>query len=211
MPAPWRSLSARQAVRRRRRVVLTFSTTVMGGQTALINRVCEAVGGLDARAVLTLGPAVARDAVQVPDSIEVVAFADHDRLMPAAAAVIGHGGLGTVLRALAHGVPQLLLPLGRDQAFNADRVEHLGAGIRLPTDAPPGRIQAAVHELLTEGDSQRRLPSPHAGSPPTTPTGSPARRWSKPLAEAALGAALDDAGFQRSSCAHHLPVTGAFP
>jgi hypothetical protein len=28
----------------------------------------------------------------------------HDRLMPAMAAVVGHGGLGTVLRALAHGV-----------------------------------------------------------------------------------------------------------
>ena len=37
-----------------------------------------------------------------------------------------------------------------------------GAGIRLPTDAAPGRIQAAVRELLTEGDSQRTLPSPHA-------------------------------------------------
>ena len=149
MPDRWQSLSARSGGARTR-VVLTFSTTVMGGQTALINRVCEAVGGLDLDAVLTLGPAVARDSVLVPDNIQVVAFADHDRLMPAAAAVIGHGGLGTVLRALAHGVPQLLLPLGRDQAFNADRVEHLGAGMRLPTDASPGRIQAAVLELLAE-------------------------------------------------------------
>jgi UDP:flavonoid glycosyltransferase YjiC (YdhE family) len=64
--------------------------------------------------------------------------------------VIGHGGLGTVLRALAHGVPQLLLPLGRDQGFNAGRVEQLEAGIRLPTDAPPGRIQTALRALLTD-------------------------------------------------------------
>ena len=135
---------------KRHRAVLTFSTTVMGGQTALINRVCAAVGGLDLDAVLTLGPAVDGNSVQVPDNIEVMAFADHDRLMPGAAAVIGHGGLGTVLRALAHGVPQLLLPLGRDQAFNADRVEHLGAGIRLPTYGPPGRIRAALLGLLTD-------------------------------------------------------------
>src|SRR4029453_5749817 len=66
------------------------------------------------------------------------------------AAVIGHGGLGTVLRALTPGMPQLLLPLGRDQAFNADRVEGLGAGIRLPADAPPGRIRAALRALLTD-------------------------------------------------------------
>jgi UDP:flavonoid glycosyltransferase YjiC (YdhE family) len=96
---------------------------VADGQAALIDRVCEAAAGLDLDAVLTLGPAVDRDAVRVPDKVEVVGFADHDSLMPDAAAVIGHGGLGTVLRALAHGVPQLLLPLGRDQAFNAGRVE----------------------------------------------------------------------------------------
>jgi UDP:flavonoid glycosyltransferase YjiC (YdhE family) len=132
----------------RQRVLLTFSTTVMHGQTALIDRVCEAVAGLDLDAVLTLAPTVDH-AVPVPDNVEVVALADHDRLMPGMAAVIGHGGLGTVLRALAHGVPQLLLPLGRDQEFNAGRVEQLGAGIQLPTDTPPGRIRTALHALLT--------------------------------------------------------------
>jgi UDP:flavonoid glycosyltransferase YjiC (YdhE family) len=133
-----------------RRVLLTFSTTVIEGQTALIDRVCDAVAGLDLDAVLTLGPAVDRDAVRVPDGVEVLAFADHDRLMPGSAAVIGHGGLGTVLRALAHGVPQLLLPLGRDQAFNADRVEQLEAAIRLAADAPPARIRIGLRELLTD-------------------------------------------------------------
>jgi hypothetical protein len=57
-------------------VLLTFSTTVMGGQTELIDRVCEAVANLDLEAVLTLGPAVDRDAVRVPENVEVVAFAD---------------------------------------------------------------------------------------------------------------------------------------
>jgi UDP:flavonoid glycosyltransferase YjiC (YdhE family) len=97
-----------------------------------------------------LGPAVDRDAVRVPDGVEVVGFADHDSLMPDSAAVIGHGGLGTVLRALAHGVPQLLLPLGRDQAFNAGRVEQLDAGIGLSPDAPPERIRTAMRTLLID-------------------------------------------------------------
>jgi UDP:flavonoid glycosyltransferase YjiC (YdhE family) len=121
----------RRADVERQRVLLTFSTTVMGGQTELIDRACEAVADLDLDTVLTLGPAVDRDAVRVPENVEVAAFADHDRLMPETAAVIGHGGLGTALRALAHGVSQLLLPLGRDQDFNARRVEQLDAGIRL--------------------------------------------------------------------------------
>jgi UDP:flavonoid glycosyltransferase YjiC (YdhE family) len=136
------------------RVLLTFSTTVMEGQTALIERVGKAMAGLDVDPILTLGPAVDPVAVRVPDGVKTVAFADHDDLMPACAAVIGHGGLGTVLRALAHGVPQLLLPLGRDQAFNARRVEELHAGIALPTDASPERIRTALHTLL--GDARFR-------------------------------------------------------
>jgi UDP:flavonoid glycosyltransferase YjiC (YdhE family) len=122
---------------------------VIDGQAELIDRVCEAAAGLDLDAVLTLGPAVDREAVRVPDGVEVVGFADHDSLMPDSAAVIGHGGLGTVLRALAHSVPQLL-PLGRDQAFNAGRVEQLEAGIRLPPDAPPERIRIALRTFLTD-------------------------------------------------------------
>jgi UDP:flavonoid glycosyltransferase YjiC (YdhE family) len=134
----------------RPRVLLTFSSTIMEGQPELIARVCAAVAEPDVDAVLTLGPALDPSAIRVSSRIEVLTVADHDRLMPDCAAVISHGGLGTVLRALAHGVPQVLLPLGRDQELNAGRVEQLGAGIRLPTDAPAERIRAALHELISE-------------------------------------------------------------
>jgi len=147
--------------RQRSRVLLTFSTTVMEGQPALIERLSAAVAKLDLRPTLTLGPAIARDAVHVPDAVEVLAFADHDRLLPECALVVSHGGLGTVLRALAHGVPTLILPLGRDQAFNAGRVEALGAGIALPLDASPQRTQAALDTL--RGDASFRADAVSAG------------------------------------------------
>jgi UDP:flavonoid glycosyltransferase YjiC (YdhE family) len=133
-----------------RRVLLTFSTTVMEGQPELIGRACTAVAALGLDAVLTLGPAVGRDEVRVPAEVEVVVWGDHDRLMPECAAVVGHGGLGTVLRALAHGVPQLVLPLGRDQGFNGGRVAQLGAGIRLPLEASTAAIQAVLRKLLDD-------------------------------------------------------------
>jgi UDP:flavonoid glycosyltransferase YjiC (YdhE family) len=136
--------------RERRRVLLTFSTTVMDGQPALIERVCAAVASTGVRPTLTLGPAVDRDAVRVPDDVEALPFADHDTLLPECVAVVSHGGLGTVLRALAHGVPLLILPLGRDQALNAHRVERLGAGIALAADAPPERVRSALQRLVTE-------------------------------------------------------------
>lgn len=130
------------------RVLLSFSTTVMQGQPAAVRNACEAVTGTGAYAVLTLGPAISRDALDAPPEVEIVEWADHDELLPTCAAVVTHAGLGTTLRALAHGVPLLMLPLGRDQHFNAARVTELGAGIALPADAAPEQIRAALTELL---------------------------------------------------------------
>jgi len=131
-------------------VLLSFSTTVMQGQEALIQRVCDAIDGQAVDAILTLGPAVSAEAIRTPRNVEASPYADHDQLLPRCAAVITHGGLGTTLRALAHGKPLLLLPLGRDQQFNAGRVVEFGAGICRPLEASPGEIASALVELLAQ-------------------------------------------------------------
>jgi UDP:flavonoid glycosyltransferase YjiC (YdhE family) len=134
----------------RPRVLLSFSTTVMDGQPQAVQRICDGVAGTGMDAVLTLGPAVEAATLRIPSNVEVTAWADHDALLPTCAAAITHGGLGTTLRALAHGVPLLLLPLGRDQAFNAARVVEYGAGIQLTPDAGPAAVAGAVARLLDE-------------------------------------------------------------
>jgi UDP:flavonoid glycosyltransferase YjiC (YdhE family) len=73
--------------------------------------------------------------------------------------VVTHGGLGTTLRSLAHGKPLLVLPLGRDQHFNAQRVAELEAGIHLPANAPSERISEALTRLVSHlgfGDAARQ-------------------------------------------------------
>jgi UDP:flavonoid glycosyltransferase YjiC (YdhE family) len=80
----------------------------------------------------------------------VVGWADHDALLSTCGAVVTHGGLGTTLRALAHGVPLVLLPLGRDQGFNAARVDELGAGIQLDARASAAAIGHAVDDVLSD-------------------------------------------------------------
>jgi UDP:flavonoid glycosyltransferase YjiC (YdhE family) len=131
-------------------VLLSFSTTVMQGQLALVQRVCDAISAEEADAILTLGPAVSAGAIRLPGNVEAVPHAEHDQLLPRCAAIVTHGGLGTTLRALAHGRPLLVLPLGRDQQFNARRVAELGAGIHLPAEASPAEIASALSELLTQ-------------------------------------------------------------
>jgi UDP:flavonoid glycosyltransferase YjiC (YdhE family) len=143
-------VTASRARVRPSRVLLSFSTTVMDGQLAAVSRACAAIPGTGLQAVLTLGPAVAREAVNVPPDVEILEWADHDELLATCAAVVTHAGLGTTLRALSHGVPLLMLPLGRDQHVNAARVSELGAGIRLAADDTPEQIRHALTALLED-------------------------------------------------------------
>ncbi len=55
-------------------------------------------------------------------------FAPFQKLFPLCAAVVHHGGIGTTAKALAAGVPQVILPFAFDQLDNALRVGRLGAG-----------------------------------------------------------------------------------
>jgi UDP:flavonoid glycosyltransferase YjiC (YdhE family) len=132
-------------------VVAALSTTRMDGQAELAANVCAGLALAGLEAVLTLGPALDRSVADRTANVSVVDWADHDELMSGCQLVITHGGLGTTLWALAHGRPLLVLPLGRDQHFNADRVQALGAGITLPCDSSPSAIANALRALMTEG------------------------------------------------------------
>ncbi|MGP0064217.1 MAG: glycosyltransferase [Isosphaeraceae bacterium] len=67
----------------------------------------------------------------LPPSVQTCEFAPFLRLFPLCAAVVHHGGIGTVAKALTTGTPQLILPMGFDQFDNAARVRRLGAGVSL--------------------------------------------------------------------------------
>ncbi len=81
-------------------------------------------------------------------------------MFPQARAVVTHGGHGTVMKALAHGVPLLSVPLGRDQADNAVRVVEAGAGLRVKATARTAALRRALARLLAEpafAESARRM------------------------------------------------------
>jgi UDP:flavonoid glycosyltransferase YjiC (YdhE family) len=83
-------------------------------------------------------------------NVYVCASAPHSELLKHASAVVSHCGHGTVIRALAAGVPVVCVPMGRDQNENAARVVFHGAGIRLKPAAAPARIAAAVRRVLED-------------------------------------------------------------
>jgi MGT family glycosyltransferase len=130
-------------------VLVSFSTMYQGQESAL-HRIIEALGGLNVRALITLGPVLSPADFPAPDNIVVVANAPHSRIFPLVAVMITHAGHASALRPLMAGVPLVCLPLGRDQPDNAARVAERGAGLRLSPDAPAGAITAAVRTVLAD-------------------------------------------------------------
>ena len=56
-------------------------------------------------------------------------FVSHAAVLERAAAVVCHGGMGIVQKAIAAGVPIAAVPFGRDQPEVARRVVEAGAGV----------------------------------------------------------------------------------
>ena len=73
----------------------------------------------------------------------------HSPVLERAACVVCHAGMGITQKALAHGVPVVAVPFGRDQPEVARRVEVAGAGVRLPARRlTPDRLRAAVRRAI---------------------------------------------------------------
>jgi len=68
---------------------------------------------------------------------------------------VTHGGHGTVMKALAAGVPLVVMHHGRDQADNAARVTTRGAGVAISRKASSRQISRAIAEVLANDDARR--------------------------------------------------------
>ena len=145
--SPWPTDDARPLV------LVAFSTTFQNHLDVVV-RTVSALESMPVRATVTLGPALEDLPLSGGENIQVIASASHSAILGSAAAVITHAGHGTVMRALAAGVPLLCLPMGRDQNDNTVRVTSRGAGIALSPAAPVAQIRSAIEQLL--GDSSYR-------------------------------------------------------
>lgn len=133
-------------------VVVSLSTTWFPGQTEVYERVAAALGSLPVRGIITLGGLRPDRDLRLPSNVRMIDRADHGELFPQASLVIGHGGHSTTFRALAHGVPVLVLPMHPmlDQPMVGRSVERAGAGRSLPKSSSPARLAAAVTALLSD-------------------------------------------------------------
>jgi UDP:flavonoid glycosyltransferase YjiC (YdhE family) len=130
-----------------RPLVVVGLTTTYQAHSGLLQRIVSALGALPVRALVTTGRIELGEA---PPNVHLASFVPHPRVLPQAAAVVTHAGLGTVHAALAHGLPLVCLPIGRDQPDNAARVVWRGAGLRLSPKSSPAQIAVAVERVLQD-------------------------------------------------------------
>jgi rhamnosyltransferase subunit B len=71
----------------------------------------------------------------LPAGVRHVDYLPLSQVLPRAAALVHHGGIGTAAQGLAAGVPQLVMPMTFDQPDNLSRLSRLGVARSLPPDA----------------------------------------------------------------------------
>jgi UDP:flavonoid glycosyltransferase YjiC (YdhE family) len=86
-----------------------------------------------------------------PANIHIERYIPQSVLLPHCDAVVSHGGSGSVIGALAHGLPMVLIPMGADQPLNAARCAEIGvAQVLDAVAARPETARAAVAAVLAD-------------------------------------------------------------
>jgi UDP:flavonoid glycosyltransferase YjiC (YdhE family) len=134
-------------------VLVSLSTYGFARMQGSLQAIIDAAAELDARVVVTTGPAIDPGSLRVPAHVEVHRFVPHVELMPSATLFIGHGGHGGTMQALAHDLPMVLMPMDRmtDQPTVARSVAEAGAAHLVAKKASPEVLAPVLAEMLADG------------------------------------------------------------
>jgi MGT family glycosyltransferase len=123
----------------------------------LFARILAGLRDLPASVVMTVGRDI--DPAEFgpqPDRVHIERYIPQSRLLPHCSLVVSHAGSGSVIGALAHGLPMVLLPMGADQPHNAARCAELGlARVLDAVRATPGELREAVSIQLLDPSCRR--------------------------------------------------------
>lgn len=143
---------------------MTLGTVLLDG--GLLDALVDAVAADEGVEVLALvPPGVTHPLADPRPNVRFLGFTPMAHLLTDVAVVVAAGGAGTVLAAMSHGIPMVLLPKGAEKPQNAQRVSAAGAGITI-TD--PAHAGDAVRTLLIDPSyraSAERIAGQISGTP----------------------------------------------
>lgn len=134
----------------RPRILVSFGTSFVVPE--IISPIVRGLLKQDVDVRVTLGPAKTAEEFHIDsDRVEFVGFNPLARLLTDVDLVLTVGGAGTVLGALANGIPLVMTPLGADQPLFAGRAAATGAGIAFELgEFEPDAVAEATKTVLAE-------------------------------------------------------------
>lgn len=128
--------------------------TLQGSRLAIFKAVARACAAQNLSLVIAHGGKLdARQIASLPGNPTVAAYVPQRAVMARASVVVTHGGLNTVLDALAAGIPLIVIPIAFEQGAIAARVERSGAGLSISLRRlTPDRLAAALDRVMTIPD-----------------------------------------------------------
>ncbi len=122
----------------------------------LMRAIVAELAGPPHRYVVSKGPQA--DELELAPNMWGAEFLPQASVLPCVDLVVTHGGNNTTTECFWFGKPMVVLPVFWDQYDNAQRVQELGFGRRLPAYAfEPGELRRAVDELLADADLRSRM------------------------------------------------------
>jgi len=94
---------------------------------------------------------------ELPLGVNAFGYLPFSEVLPRAALLVYHGGIGTLAQTLKAGIPHLVVPNGHDQFDNGWRIEQLGLGRSIPqTRYRAGRAVQAIRAILGDTALKQR-------------------------------------------------------
>ncbi len=134
-------------------VYVSFGSVAAGSGffPRLYRRAIDALADLPVRLLVTVGTDVdPAELGPLPDAVHVEPWVPQAAVTPHAAAMVGHGGSGSTLMAMAAALPMAVVPLFADQLANARRVAALGAGLALGPVTSGGDPRSLIAESAAD-------------------------------------------------------------
>jgi len=130
--------------------VLVSVSSQLQDDLPLVEATLAALADRPVRVLVTLGPDhEPGELSRIPPNARVERTVPHSAVLERAVLLISHAGHGSVMKALWHGRPMVLVPWGRDQPGVAARAEALGVAMVVPREeAASGSIATAVDGVL---------------------------------------------------------------
>ena len=138
-------------------VYFTLGTVFNLESGDLFSRVLAGLRDLPINVIATVGREIdPAEFAPEPANIHIERYISQALILPKCDLVVSHGGSGSVIGALAHGLPSILLPMGADQPHNAARCVDLGVARVLDCiEATPATVREAVSNVLEDPGYRR--------------------------------------------------------